>query len=271
MTPYSVQNKFTHKYQDVPCGKCPACFKRRVSGWSFRLLQEEKKSTSAHFITLTYDTKNVHITPNGYMDLNKRDVQLFFKRLRKCHTDEEHPIKYFCVGEYGGKSARPHFHLIIFNVHIPTIQPAWQLGSIHYGQVTGASIGYTLKYMSKIARIPMHKNDDRTPEFGQMSKGLGISYLTENMLNWHLNPVKKNERMYLNLKDGKKVSMPRYYKNKIYTDEERKVIGVKARIQMLKADLKAESENPNYHNEKFMSAKAAFRKMERDSKKGNII
>lgn len=34
-----------------------------------------------------------------------------------------------------------------------------------------------------------------------------------------------NNRMYCNLKDNKKISMPRYYKQKLYTDEEREEIG----------------------------------------------
>lgn len=32
-------------------------------------------------------------------------------------------------------------------------------------------------------------------------------------------------RMYITIEDGKKISMPRYFKDKIYTDRERKIIG----------------------------------------------
>lgn len=174
----------------VPCGKCPDCKARRASGWSFRLMQEEKISISAHFITLTYDTKHVPIARSGYMDLSKRHVQLFFKRLRKLHSDDLNgnersngntntrwPIKYYAVGEYGGRTWRPHYHILIFNANIKLIQPAWQLGQVHYGTVSGASIGYTLKYISKSNRIPVHKNDDRQREFSLMSKGLGSNYV----------------------------------------------------------------------------------------------
>lgn len=154
----------------VPCGKCADCLKRRVSGWSFRLMNEEKKSSSAFFLTLTYDTKHVDITKNGFMTLNKKHMQDFMKRLRKRNQEK---LKYFLVGEYGGKTKRPHYHLILFNAVLDTVQPAWELGSVHYGLVTGASVGYTLKYMMKPSKIPMHKNDDRLKEFSLMSKGLG--------------------------------------------------------------------------------------------------
>lgn len=174
ITPFTVKNKLTNESQAVPCGKCPACYARRVSQWSFRLMQEEKQSQNAHFITLTYDTKYVPITANSYMQLNKADVQKFLKRLRKRSTGELPGIKYFCVGEYGGKSLRPHYHIVMFNVQIEHIQGAWDRGSVHYGSVTGASVGYTLKYMSKKSKIPMHRNDDRQPEFALMSKNWGL-------------------------------------------------------------------------------------------------
>lgn len=219
LTPYQVKNKMTNETQPVACGKCPECLARRASGWSFRLMQEEKRSTSAHFITLTYDTTYVPISKNGFMSLNRRDVQLFIKRLRKQHDTK---LKYYAVGEYGGITSRPHYHLILFNADISKIQPAWQRGSVHYGTVNGATVGYTLKYMSKPKRIPMHRNDDRVQEFGLMSKGLGENYITQKMVKWHKKDLAN--RMYVNIEDGKKIAMPRYYKDKIYHEQERKAI-----------------------------------------------
>jgi len=172
-TPFTVKttNKVNGELQSiaVPCGKCPACFARRVSQWSFRLMEEEKVSTSAHFITLTYNTETVSITDNGFMTLNKEHIQKFFKRLRKLHNKDIR-IKYYLCGEYGGITKRPHYHAIIYNCDINLIDKAWGLGSTHFGNVSEASVGYTLKYMSKKGIIPMHKNDDRLPEFALMSK-----------------------------------------------------------------------------------------------------
>lgn len=119
------------------------------------------------------------------MSLRKTDLQSFFKRLRKAHPpiDKDDPttqIKYYAAGEYGGKTNRPHYHIIIFNAKLELLQPAWDLGQIHYGQVSDASIGYTLKYISKPSRIPLHRNDDRQKEFALMSKNLGqITLLIE--------------------------------------------------------------------------------------------
>lgn len=201
MTPFCV--KRDGQETPVPCGKCPECCARRVSGWSFRLMQEDKNSESAYFITLTYDTNFVPITGKGFMDLSKEDLQKFFKRLRKATVNHRHqahggyrgkvqpnecpeckaakPIKYYAVGEYGGRTFRPHYHIILFNAVLELIQPAWDKGSVHYGTVTGASIGYSLKYISKPGKIPLHGNDDRQKEFALMSKGSAADILLNQL------------------------------------------------------------------------------------------
>lgn len=206
-TPIIITIKRTDEKQSVPCGKCPQCLARRISGWSFRLMQEERYSDSAYFITLTYDTKNVPLTNSGYMELKKRDVQLFFKKLRKAHHTAGHngqPIKYYLCGEYGGKGYRPHYHAIIYNSLLELMlspqqllllkhtdfdgaQPLdciqWDKGHITIGKVNHASVGYTLKYMCKEKRIPLHKNDDRQPEFSLMSKSWGLNTLPQKCEN----------------------------------------------------------------------------------------
>jgi len=218
ITPFYVKDKFTGDYIPVPCSKCPPCKKRRTSGWSFRLVKEGERSLSALFVTLTYNTEVVPITKNGFMNLDKADVQKFMKRLRKLSNQK---LKYYVCGEYGTKRMRPHYHLIIFNADKEKVEQAWTLdrrplGQIYIGDVNEASIGYTLKYMTKKGKIPIHYNDDRQKEFSLMSKGLGSNYLTSKMVKWHKNDIE--QRMYCNIKGNKKIAMPRYYKDKIYSD-----------------------------------------------------
>lgn len=256
MTPVIIQQKELARTVPVPCGRCPACYKRRVSQWSYRLTQQIKISDSAHFITLTYDTNHVPLTQNGFMGLRKTDVQKFLKRLRKSQSKKypnSKPIRYYLCGEYGGKTIRPHYHAILYNAKLELIQPSWNLGNVHYGTVEGASIGYCLKYMSKVSKIPMHKNDDRPKEFALMSKGLGQNYLTENMIQWHKNDLLN--RMYVNLPDGRKVSMPRYYKLKIYKWYELNMINEHVNLEREKT---AQPINERDHGE---AIKQAFKHM----------
>lgn len=212
----------------VPCGKCPECKKRRASSWSFRLMKEYERAVSGSFVTLTYDSDNIPLSKNGFMTLRKEDLQKFFKRLRKLHPSGT-PIKYYAVGEYGENYKRPHYHIILFNANTDLIHKAWKFGHIHIGTLTEASVGYTLKYMSKAKATKLFARDDRAPEKSYMSKGLGENYLTPQMIQWHKN--KPTERVYAVTSDSKKIALPRYYRNKIYNEEERVLIQKQAHVQ----------------------------------------
>lgn len=237
---------------EFPCNKCVNCKKKRVSGWSFRLMKQHRVSNTAWFITFTYTTDTVPIS--GYKDgkeiskhhrmtLDKRDFQLFMKRLRKVHQDK---ISYYTCGEYGTEKYRPHYHAIMFNVelkhligHLAEVAllnreimlqgkhhfecSLWGKGHITIGTVSPASVGYVLEYISKPQRIPQYEGDDREPEFSLMSKGIGKNYLTPEIRRWHKEDIKN--RYYTPLVEGKKGSLPRYYKEKIYTQFERQAIG----------------------------------------------
>lgn len=246
---------FVNEGQSLPCGKCFNCKKRRTSGWSFRLNKEAEVSTSAFFVTLSYEQP--HLTKNGFMNLCKQDLQKYLKRLRKLNDNK---LKYYAVGEYGGKFNRPHYHIIIFNALETTLEKAWKgytsidekspharkntakNGYTHVGTCTPASVAYTLEYISKGGQVPKHAQDDRQKEFSLMSKGLGKNYLTENMKNWHKDIL--SERMYCSTWDGKKLAMPRYYKEKIYTKAQRLHISMKVQKKQ-----KEEWDNMSYRQQ----------------------
>jgi hypothetical protein len=245
ISPIYVENVKEYDVIPVPCGKCVECRKRKVDEWVFRLMEEDKVSSSSHFVTLTYDTLSIPITKNGFMTLDKSDFQRFMKRLRK-QTGFEN-IRYYAAGEYGEKNRRPHYHAIIFNV--PTqasyfnawslVKEKWmqyyapvlpngqlydpypklsnedkiQLGQLHIGQVSGKSIAYTAKYLDKIQRKKKHSREDWAREFSLMSKGLGESYLTDEIIKYH---QERPEQLYLTMAGGKKIAMPKYYRNKIW-------------------------------------------------------
>jgi len=223
-SPFYVQpTKWAPDKIPVPCGRCPPCKLRRVNQWVFRMMQEEKISTSSHFVTLTYDTTTVPISDNGFMTLKKKDFQDYMKRLRKLTPGVT--LKYYAVGEYGSKNRRPHYHAIIFNCPDPQLfYDAWSLaavpiGAVHIGNVTTDSVAYTMKYIDKQTFKRAHSRDDRISEFSLMSKGLGANYLTDNMVEYH---KKDTTMLYVTKLSGHRVSMPRYYRNKIFTDAEKR-------------------------------------------------
>lgn len=231
-----VYNEDLHR----PCGRCPQCKKRRVSDWVLRMVEEEKVSSSAFFVTLTYSQMKVPITKNGFMTCHYPDVQKFFKRLRKLQSKYyatnsitipagfPTKLRYYAVSEYGSSKTygRPHYHIILFNLVDPDFIPkAWidpvdgkLIGNVHCGKVTRASIAYTTKYIDKESRIPIHKRDDREPERSYMSKGIGKNFLTPQMVAYFKADI---HRLYHTDETGKKIALPRYYRERIFNDDER--------------------------------------------------
>lgn len=208
-------------YVSVPCSKCVACRRRRASHWSFRLNEELKVSSSCRFITLTYATPP--ITENGYPTLRKKDLQDFFKRLRHKTTNK---LKYYAVGEYGTKTHRPHYHAIVFNLpqkllqNPSTIEDCWSSGFITCTPSTPKRINYVVGYITKNAFTSFGETDDRVKEYSTMSKKLGINYLTPEMIRFY-----KTRKIGAIIKqNGEYMSMPRYYKEKIYEPNEIKEI-----------------------------------------------
>jgi hypothetical protein len=215
-SPFWVLPKAAFEKVPVPCGRCPPCKLRRVNSWVFRLLQEQKVSNTAHFVTLTYDTRTVPISDNGFMTLSKRDLQLYWKRLRKLCPDVK--LKYYAVGEYGTNNRRPHYHAIVFNVlDVNAFNDAWGLGMVHVGRVTSDSVAYCMKYIDKPGSGRMHGRDDRVSEFPLMSKALGQSYLSDAVIDYHKADV---SRLFATKEGGFKIALPRYYRERIYNDDD---------------------------------------------------
>lgn len=264
-SPYHMRPNGYADYIPLPCGKCPPCKERRTFEWAFRLSVEAQHSVASHFITLTYDDENIIRTPNNFKTLCKKDVQKFLKRLRY-YIDDEYKIRYYLVGEYGSRTFRPHYHAIITNLrneHLKYIDLAWQKGSIHIGEVNTKTIAYTLKYMDKHAVIPMHGRDDRLKEFSIKSQGIGTSYLTKKNIDWHRRDIENNT--YVITPEGFRVSLPKYFRDKIYTDSERKRI--RKHINSVMEDKETENmrrykryENKmSYDNFKDMQATARYK------------
>lgn len=115
--------KASHHYKDysiIPCGKCDGCRADYSRRWADRLMIESTLHDYNWFITLTFNDewlKKQCEAKDDWYSLNKRHVQLFMKRLRR----EIAPLKvrFFACGEYGSKSNRPHYHLIIFGLEFP--------------------------------------------------------------------------------------------------------------------------------------------------------
>jgi hypothetical protein len=151
--------------------------------------------------------------------LNKKHVQDFMKRLRGKLSEK---LKYYAVGEYGEKTQRPHYHMLIFGLNKSGrrlekyLYDKWTYGQIDIGSVNAASIRYITNYMVQKAQ---YKNPFIQNPFSLMSKGIGKQYLEKQVhIDKHHNDLERN---YMMFEDGQKSRLPRYYREKIYCENTR--------------------------------------------------
>lgn len=161
---------------EVACGKCLGCKADQSLMWSIRSYHEAQMHDQNCFVTLTYDEQN--FPRDGKID--KRDLQLFFKKLRKNLPPKS--IRYIACGEYGGQTHRPHYHAIIFGRDFlegaitlkddlytnSFLSEIWGKGHVAIAPVTMGSICYVCGYVNK-------KLDD-SDTFNLMSRRPGIGH-----------------------------------------------------------------------------------------------
>lgn len=211
----------------IKCGKCIECKKQNARNWTVRL-NEELKENKGKFITFTFSDESLvelgkNIKLEGYElenEIVKKGVRRFLERWRKKHKKS---LKHWFTTELGSNnSERIHIHGIIFSEYTKEeIGKYWKYGRIDIkdetngGFVNERTINYIVKYTTKI--------DTKHKEYKPIilcSPGIGKKY-TESY-NSKLNKYKKNEtNENYTLKDGRKINLPIYYRNKIYTEEER--------------------------------------------------
>lgn len=162
----------------------------------------------------------------GHVD---KSIQGFFKRLRiKCERFKgenresmmygldmkKDKIKFFACGEYGGRFGRPHYHAIIFNASARFIDDCWGLGNVDISYASKGSIAYCTKYMDKWRD---KKQDWKRPvEFNNQSEGLGLCFV-EKMRDWYRKNLDIN---YVINDSGVKIPMPRYFRYKLFNEDE---------------------------------------------------
>lgn len=176
----------------IPCGTCVGCRLERARQWAMRCMDEASLYSENAFITLTFNPEVLKKRGNG---LDRRDFQLFMKRLRKFTGGQM--IRYFHCGEYGSKFYRPHYHALLFNTGFPdrvylknskagspvyrspSLEANWKFGFSSCTDVTFGAAAYVARYhLKKVGTIVSdnHFVNPRTgemlpPEYTTMSRG----------------------------------------------------------------------------------------------------
>ncbi len=158
------------------------------------------------------------------------------KRIRKSLAVHTLPriskIKYYACGEYGTDTLRPHYHAVVFNLphsiiqDVTTLTATWGHGHVDLRPCSSGLIRYVTKYIMKGRHEPLTDCDDRAPPFSLMSKKMGLNYLTPQMVQHHVEKLIS----HVTLPGGTFTSLPRYFRDKIFSREEKKLLNKEAQI-----------------------------------------
>jgi len=245
----------------IPCGNCGACRYNYQQDWIFRLRWEytDPRTFSAAFYTLTIEDEHLDFVPEWNAEtgeilcmkptLSVEMMQKYWKRLRM-HHEREFPkiysakagekrskIRYYMVGEYGSVKERPHYHAIIFNLHPKFLRKDWKIGNgwvnnymrekvwkkgmCHFGEVNQRSIAYCAKF-HMLPNNRFEENSSRLKEHSNMSKNPYIgNYYERTNGDRH----REGSQFYVRTPSGTKRRMPKIYKEKIFSEEERERLG----------------------------------------------
>ena len=266
------------KYEDVmynpkvmliPCGQCIGCRIRQREDWTTRIELEARNwpKEQVWFITLTYDDDHVpgmilntgevlrkvqyvwkggSERPESVQILLYTDIQRFLKRLRKAYKE---PLRYFCAGEYGEQTGRPHYHMILYGWE-PTdlrtlykihhngyytsewMEKMWGNGQIQIAQAVPETYRYVAGYVTKKMYEIDGKKANQYYELGQpkpfacmsLKPGLGEQYYQEHKEEiWN--------KGYIQCTNGKHAQIPRYYEKQMELENPQRLWEIKRERQ----------------------------------------
>lgn len=205
---------------DVPCGVCIECRRKKASQWKIRLSEELKHNPiKGQFITLTYNDEELE---KLMQECNNDETEIFTKSVRRWlelvryHT--KHQPRHWLIAEKGqNNTERLHIHGIIWDN--PEIVNKWKYGRTDVGWGTNSrTVGYLVKYMLK--PDPKHANFKSKI---LTSRGIGLQYIKgegKRVNKYDFHDTNENYR----LPNGQKVGLPQYFRQKLWSTEEREFL-----------------------------------------------
>ena len=188
-----------------------------------------KNNPNALFITLTFNEENYqklawelfkkskeNLNYTEQNEMCKTAVRRWLERIRK-KTGKS--IKHWMVTEKGEDYGRIHLHGIVWCPRKRIDQ--WGYGYTYIGNyVNQTTVAYITKYMLKVC--------EEWPDFrGKVmcSAGIGSSY--EMSYNAKRNRYKgKDTKETYKMEDGVELPLPKYYHDKLYTEDERESLWI---------------------------------------------
>lgn len=213
----------------VGCGKCMECKKQKARNWQVRLHEEIRHDNKGKFVTLTFSDESIkelsrEITGVTGYNLDNEIATLATRRfLERWRKKYKKSIKHWLVTELGQNGTENiHIHGLIWtDKPKEEIIKIWKYGfadvkdKTNGGYVNERTINYIVKYVNK--------TDEKHTEYTSKiltSAGIGSKYIERPDAKQNKYNGEKTNETY-KTRQGIKLNMPIYYRNKIYTEEER--------------------------------------------------
>lgn len=234
----------------IGCGKCIECRKQESRKWQIRLLEDVRHNTNGKFITLTFSNESIKelievvnekstkkIT--GYnLDnkIAKVAMRRFLERWRKKYDTS---LRHWFITELGHEGTKNiHMHGIIWTNEkieeklekkqedlLEQVEKIWRYGMIWPNKKNGAdkpnyvnekTVNYLTKYVHKV-----DKENEYYKAIVLTSAGIGSDYMkrVDSTVNKY-KPDGQTKETYTT-RSGHKIALPIYWRNKIYTEEQR--------------------------------------------------
>lgn len=142
---------------------------------------------------------------------NMSDIQLFFKRLR-FSIDKEYNEKicYYLVSEYGPRTYRPHWHLLLFfnspqltKVISEYVSKAWSYGTTTCELSRGGSASYVASYVNSSVCLPsLYVQHKEIRPRSAHSKGFSVNKVFPKQAS-----IYETEKLFDTLLNGECVSL----------------------------------------------------------------
>jgi hypothetical protein len=230
------------EYVPIGCQDCIECRKQKAREWQTRLQEHIKTNNNGKFITLTFSNEKYYELINNTKHLKElkhipqlegyqRDnalataaTRLFLERWRKKYKKS---LPHWLITELGHNGTENiHIHGIIWtNEPLKEVEKIWSYGYMWKGKekqsgkienyVNAKTVNYIIKYITK--------KDERNTTYKSIiltTAGIGNNYTTTyNAKKNKYNAQQTNETYKTTT--GHKIAIPIYWRNKIYTEQER--------------------------------------------------
>lgn len=155
---YSDPDSYTFGFYSVPRSSYVRLSDSKIN----RTFKDDEFFFSSSFLPkdiLTILRKVKYLVPGRIPYANRRDLDLFLKRLRYYCNNEK--IRYYAVSEYGPRTFRPHWHLLLFTNSerlsesiYGHISKAWCYGRTDASLSRGGCANYVAGYVNSVVCLP---------------------------------------------------------------------------------------------------------------------